>query len=66
MTLEQIGSKYKISHAFLNSKDDALLVAANSLKDFQFKLDYNIPKDELKKDLAKLEEFLRDVKNSNH
>ena len=36
MTLEQIGTKYKISHAFLNSKEDALLVAANSLKDFQF------------------------------
>jgi hypothetical protein len=43
-----------------------LLVAANSLKDFQFKLDYTIPKEELKKDIAKLEQFLRDVKNSNH
>lgn len=66
MTLEQIGSKYKISHSFLNSKEDALLVAANSLKDFAFKLDYTIPKEELKQDLAKLEQFLRDVKNSNH
>jgi hypothetical protein len=66
MTLEQIGNKYKISNAFLNSKEDALLVAANSLKDLQFKLDYTIPKDELKKDIAKLEQFLRDVKNSNH
>lgn len=66
MTLEQIGNKYKISTSFLNSKEDALLVAANSLKDLQFKLNYNIPLDELKKDIAKLEQFLRDVKNSNH
>ena len=66
MTLDQIASKYKISHSFLNSKEDALSVAANSLKDFQFKLDYTIPKEELKKDIAKLEQFLRDVKNSNH
>jgi hypothetical protein len=66
MTLDQIANKYKISHSFLNSKEDALLVAANSIKDLQFKLDYNIPKDELKKDIAKLEQFLRDVKNSNH
>ena len=66
MTLEQIGNKYKISTSFLNSKEDALLVAANSLKDLQFKLNYNIPADELKKDIAKLEQFLRDVKNSNH
>jgi hypothetical protein len=66
MTLEQIGNKYKISTSFLNSKEDALLVAANSLKDLQFKLNYNIPSDELKKDIAKLEQFLRDVKNSNH
>lgn len=66
MTLDQIANKYKISHSFLNSKEDALLIAANSLKDFQFRLDYNIPKEELKRDVLKLEEFLRDVKNSNH
>lgn len=66
MTLDQISQKYKISSSFLNSKEDALLIAANSLKDFQFKLDYTIPKEELKKDIAKLEGFLRDVKNSNH
>lgn len=66
MTLDQIANKYKISNSFLNSKEDALLIAANSLKDFQFRLDYNIPKEELKRDVLKLEEFLRDVKNSNH
>lgn len=65
MTLEQICAKYKVSHSFLNNKEDALMVAANSIKDLMFKLDYNIPKEELKKDLTKLEGFLRDVKNSS-
>ena len=33
MTLTQIARKYNISEAFLNAKDDALVVAATSIQD---------------------------------
>jgi hypothetical protein len=64
MNLTQIGRKYKISDSYLNSKDDALLVAATSIDDLLFKIQYNVPKEELVKDLKTLAEFLRDVKRS--
>lgn len=65
MNLEQVGRKYKVSDSFLNSKDDALLVAAKSIDDILLKLQYNIPKEELIENLKTLTNFLRDVKNSN-
>jgi hypothetical protein len=65
MNLQQIGNKYKISDNFLNSKDDGLLVAAKSIDDLLFKLQYNIPKEELIGNLKTLSNFLRDVKNSS-
>jgi hypothetical protein len=64
MNLDQIGRKYKISDSYLNSKDDALSVAATSIDDLIFKLQYNIPKDELIKNLKTLADFMRDVKKS--
>jgi len=64
MNLDQIGRKYKISDSYLNSKEDALLVAATSIDDLIFKLQYNIPKDELIKNLKTLADFMRDVKKS--
>ena len=65
MNLQQIGNKYKISDNFLNSKDDGLLVAAKSIDDLLFKLQYTIPKEELIGNLKTLSNFLRDVKNSS-
>jgi hypothetical protein len=64
MNLQQIGQKYKVSDNFLNSKDDALSIAATSIDDLIFKLQYNIPKEELIKNLKTLSSFLRDVKKS--
>jgi hypothetical protein len=64
MNLEQIGKKYNVSDSFLNSKDDALMVAATSIDDLIFKLQYNIPKDEIIKNLKTLADFMRDVKKS--
>ena len=65
MNLQQIGKKYKVSENFLNSKDDALSIAATSIEDLIFKLQYTVPKEELIKNLKTLSSFLRDVKNSS-
>ena len=64
MNLTQIGKKYRISDSYLNSKDDALIIAAKSIDDILFKLQYNIPKEELVDNLKTLAEFMRDVKKS--
>jgi hypothetical protein len=64
MNLQQIGQKYKVSDNFLNSKDDALSIAATSIDDLIFKLQYNIPKEQLIENLKTLSSFLRDVKKS--
>jgi hypothetical protein len=64
MNLQQIGKKYKVSDNFLNSKDDALSIAATSIDDLIFKLQYNIPKEQLIENLKTLSSFLRDVKKS--
>jgi hypothetical protein len=64
MNLQQIGKKYKVSENFLNSKDDALSIAATSIDDLVFKLQYNIPKEQLIENLKTLSSFLRDVKKS--
>ena len=65
MNLGQIGQKYRISDSYLNSKEDALLVAASSIDDLVNKIQNNISKGELTENLKKLSEFLRDVKNSS-
>jgi hypothetical protein len=65
MNLQQIGRKYNVSDNFLNSKDDALSIAATSIDDLIFKLQYTVPKEELVKNLKTLSSFLRDVKNSS-
>lgn len=65
MNLGQIGQKYRISDSYLNSKEDALLVAASSIDDLVNKIQNNVSKGELTENLKKLSEFLRDVKNSS-
>jgi hypothetical protein len=64
MTLEEVGKKYGISDAFLNSKEDALIVAARSLQDIVRELKAKNVDDPLIQKLEYLAEFLREVKNS--
>jgi len=65
MNLGQIGQKYRISDSYLNSKEDAFLIAATSIDDLIIKIQNNVSKGELTENLKKLSEFLRDVKNSS-
>jgi hypothetical protein len=65
MNLGQIGQKYRISDSYLNSKEDAFLIAATSIDDLVAKVQGNVSKGELTENLKKLSEFLRDVKNSS-
>jgi hypothetical protein len=65
MNLGQIGQKYRISDSYLNSKEDAFLIAATSIDDLVTKVQGNVSKGELTENLKKLSEFLRDVKNSS-
>lgn len=64
MTLEEVGRKYGISDAFLNSKEDGLIVAARSLQDIVRELKAKNVDDPLIQKLEYLAEFLREVKNS--
>lgn len=64
MTLEQVCRKYKISDSFLNSKEDALMIAALSIEELIGKLQGNTSKEVLISDLKKMYDFLKDVKNS--
>jgi hypothetical protein len=64
MTLEEVGRKYGISDAFLNSKEDGLIVAARSLQDIVRELKTKNVDDPLIQKLEYLAEFLREVKNS--
>lgn len=64
MTLEEVGRKYGISDAFLNSKEDALIVAAKSLQDIIRELKVRNNNDPSIEKLEYLAEFLREVKNS--
>ena len=71
MRLQDVCTKYRISDAYLNSKDDGLLVAASSIEDLIKEIN-NSPKrgiDENKKQsiitkMEQLVDFLKDVKNS--
>ena len=64
MRLEEVGRKYGIPDAFLNSKEDGLIVAARSLQDIVRELKTKNVDDPLIQKLEYLAEFLREVKNS--
>jgi hypothetical protein len=66
MTIPEISKKYGISEAYLNSKDDALKVAAASLIDLKKMIENNAPRAEVGAKMQFLSDFLMDCKNSNH
>lgn len=68
MNLSEISRKYRISEAFLNSKEDGLLVVASSLQDIvrelnSGKVDEN-RKESIIEKLERLSSFCKDVKDS--
>jgi len=71
MRLQDICTKYRISDSYLNSKEDALLVAASSIQDLigeinrsaERGIDENTKQSIITK-MEKLTDFLKDVKNS--
>ena len=66
MTIPEISKKYGISEAYLNSKDDALKIAAASLVDLKGMVINNVPREQIANKLQFLADFLMDCKNSNH
>jgi hypothetical protein len=71
MRLQDVCTKYRISDAYLNSKDDGLLVAASSIQDLIKEINNSEKRgiDENKKQsiitkMEQLVDFLKDVKNS--
>jgi hypothetical protein len=71
MRLQDVCTKYRISDAYLNSKDDGLLVAASSIQDLIKEINNSETRgiDENKKQsiitkMEQLVDFLKDVKNS--
>jgi len=71
MRLQDVCTKYRISDAYLNSKDDGLLVAASSIEDLIKEINNSESRgiDENRKQsiITKMEQlvnFLKDVKNS--
>ena len=62
MTISQISAKYRISEAYLNSKDDALLIIGESLKELKTKSTDQTTLEQFQK----LIDFCHDVKNSNY
>lgn len=71
MRLQDVCTKYRISDAYLNSKDDGLLVAASSIEDLIKEINNSEKRgiDENKKQsiitkMEQLVDFLKDVKNS--
>jgi hypothetical protein len=65
MNLQQIAKKYGINDSYLNSKDDALLVAASSLVDVQSMVMGNQPREQVKNRIQYVIDFMTDVKNSS-
>ena len=68
MNLTEISRKYRVSEAFLNSKDDGLLIVASSLQDIirelnGGKVDENRKESVIEK-LERLSQFCKDVKES--
>ena len=66
MTITEISRKYSISEAYLNSKDDAIQIAAASIIDLKNMLEQNHPKEQITNKMQFLADFLYDIKNSNH
>jgi len=66
MTIPEISKKYGISEAYLNSKDDALSIAAASILDLKVMLEANQPKAPIAAKMQFLADFLYDVKNSSY
>jgi len=71
MNLQQVCKKFRISENFLNSKTDALIVAASSLQDIIGEInktdDRGIDENGKQSLITKLEQlidFLKEVKNS--
>jgi len=69
--LQEIANKFRISDNFLNSKEDALLIVASSLRDIIGELNRNDKrgidengKQSLITKLEKLGDFSKEVKNS--
>ncbi len=65
MNLQQIAKKYGINDSYLNSKDDALLVAASSLADVQAMVMGNQPREQIKNRIQYVIDFMSEVKNSS-
>lgn len=66
--LQQIAHKYRVSENYLNSKEDGLLIVAESIKDLAnelntLKIDENRKQSMIEK-MERLSTFCRDVKNS--
>ncbi len=66
MQIPEIAKKYGISEAYLNSKDDALSIAAASLVDLKGMVSNNMPREQIANKLQFLADFLHDCKNSNY
>jgi hypothetical protein len=66
MTIPEIAKKYGISEAYLNSKDDALKIAATSLNDLKAIVLNGASKEDIAAKLQFLADFMLDCKNSNH
>jgi hypothetical protein len=66
MTIEQISKKYNISTNFLNSKDDALTIIAESIVDLKNEIRMKTPNKSIEDKLDKLVEFCMDIKQSNY
>jgi hypothetical protein len=64
MNIQQIAQKYKISDNFLNSKDDAVLIVAESIKEIKMELDRTNPNKSISEKLEKLMDFCIDVKRA--
>ena len=71
MRLQDVCTKYRISDAYLNSKDDGLLVAASSIQDLINEINQQSvrgidenTKQSIVTKMEKLVDFLKDVKNS--
>lgn len=66
MTLEDVGKKYNISDAFLNSKEDGLVIAYRSINEIIHELKNKNGDSDVIAKLQYLADFLTDVKTSGY
>lgn len=66
MNIPEIAHKYRISEAFLNSKDDALVIASDSLRELQTYIRATSDNNELVDKLQYLIDFMLDVKQATY